>query len=127
MFWKRRQGTAKTVINGVDGVSVTGVLGRMVTVDPRQTDRYAIRLLLTHQVGPASFENLRTVNDVIMNTYVDACVELGLTKDDKHWDDTLDDGALLGSVYMLRRMFAVILTQNVSTKALLYNMPVGLT
>ena len=39
--------------------------------------------------GPTSFEDLRTVNGIIVQTYQGACKRLGLLKGDQYWENTL--------------------------------------
>ncbi|XP_076895666.1 uncharacterized protein LOC143548364 [Bidens hawaiensis] len=56
--------------------------GRIVSANPAEGEHYYLRLLLTHVRGPASFEDLRTVNGVQHTTFRKAALEMGLIDDD---------------------------------------------
>jgi hypothetical protein len=45
------------------------VIGRIVTANPSEGERYFLRVLLNHIRGPTSFHDLRTLNGVTVNTY----------------------------------------------------------
>ncbi|XP_063993665.1 uncharacterized protein LOC135171207 [Diachasmimorpha longicaudata] len=95
--------------------SITGIfkaktLGRLNTVHPKQRECFYLRLLLVNVPGPTSFKCLRTVNGRVFNTFQDACRELQLPEDDKHWDLTLADAVLTSTPNNIRQLFAVILT-----------------
>lgn len=70
------------------GVKMVNVLGRVYTVHPRNPECFFLRLLFHHIKGPKSFQDLRTVDEVVKETYKQACIELGLTEEDHHWDMT---------------------------------------
>ena len=56
----------KNLRHGIEGQKLKKpVLRRMYLVNPKDQQRYFIRLLLLHVKGATSFENLRTVNCVI--------------------------------------------------------------
>ena len=57
-------------------------IGRMYFASPNSGERFYLRLLLTVVKGPTSFDNLRTVNDILYDTFKAACVARGLLKDD---------------------------------------------
>ena len=50
------------------------IFSRMYLVNPKDRQRYFIRLLLLHNKGATSFENLRTFNSVIHPTFYEAAV-----------------------------------------------------
>ena len=86
-------------------------IGRMYFVSPNSDERFYLRLLLTMVKGPTSFENLRTVNDILYDTFKSACVARGLLEDDEEWIQCLDEAATMKTGYQLRRLFAIILTE----------------
>ena len=61
--------------------------------------------------GPTSFEDLRTVNDVLYDTFKSACVVRGLLEDDKEWRQCLNEAAIIKTGHQLRRLFIIILTE----------------
>ena len=67
--WKKRSGGKLTI-------------GRMYASSPHQRDRYYLRLLLATLPSWTSFEDTRSVNGVLYNTYKDACARRGLLDDD---------------------------------------------
>lgn len=70
-----------------------------------------MRLLLTVVKGTKSFECLRTVNNVLYDSFKLACVARGLLEDDDEWIQCLQEAAVMNTGYQLRRLFCVILTQ----------------
>uniref|UniRef100_A0A6P7GPH9 Uncharacterized protein LOC114344879 n=1 Tax=Diabrotica virgifera virgifera TaxID=50390 RepID=A0A6P7GPH9_DIAVI len=75
----RKQGTP---VDACPNLFETNTLGRMFTVNPRQTECFYLRLLLINVTGPLSFQDIRKVNGQQYSTYKDACLELGLLEDD---------------------------------------------
>jgi hypothetical protein len=71
-----------------------------------------MRLLLNVQVGCTSFEDLRTVEGHIYDTYREACGALRLLEDDKEFINAILEVAVLGSGFSLRKMFSNLLMSN---------------
>ena len=84
-------------------------IGRLYFVPPSAGERYYLRMLLTTVKGATSFENLRTVNGVVYDTFKVACAALGMLQDDKEWDDCLQEAGLIQSGSQLRRLFVTLL------------------
>ncbi|XP_057760779.1 uncharacterized protein LOC130981179 [Arachis stenosperma] len=61
------------------------VIGRIFYVLPGSGERYYLRLLLNFVKGPTSFEDIRTINDVVYATFKGACYTRGLLEDDKEY------------------------------------------
>ena len=55
---------------------------------------YCLRLLLHNIKGQASFNDLKTVNGVLYETFMQTCQALNLLANDNHWDDTMADAEL---------------------------------
>ena len=85
------------------------VIGRMYSISPTQTELFQLRLLLLTVKGVKSFENLRTVNDKIYNTFVATCVALGLIDDDDEYVRAMNEAEMWMMPRQLRRMFIRIL------------------
>ena len=61
----------KNLRHGIEGKKLKKpISSRMYLVNPKDRQRYFIRLLLSHVKGATSFDNLRTVNCVIHPTFV---------------------------------------------------------
>jgi hypothetical protein len=74
----RKQGTP---INECPGLFKSNTLGRVFTVNPRQTECFYLRLLLINVTGPLSFQNKRKVNGQQYPTYKDVYNALGFLED----------------------------------------------
>ncbi|MCH79500.1 ATP-dependent DNA helicase PIF1 [Trifolium medium] len=84
-------------------------IGRLSFIPPSNRELYYMRLLLNVQVGCKSFEDIRTVDNHVYDTYREACGELQLLADDREFIDAIDELSILGSGYYLRKVFAVLL------------------
>ena len=81
----------------------------MYFVHPKEGERLCLRLLLLHVKGPTSFEHLRTVGNIIYDTFREAAYALGLLGDDSEWLDCLEEAAFVSRPKELRHLFATIL------------------
>ncbi|KAJ4770930.1 hypothetical protein LUZ62_055187 [Rhynchospora pubera] len=84
-------------------------LARIQFIQPTAGDIYYERMLLNSVRGARSFENLRTVNGVLHDTYKEACNALGLLDDNSEWLHTMQEAAASASCDQLRAMFIDIL------------------
>jgi hypothetical protein len=53
-------------------------IGRIVSANPAEGERYYLRVLLNHVAGATSFECLRTVDSKILPTFREAAERRGL-------------------------------------------------
>ena len=106
VFCKRKIGQ---LIPGHDAVA-SDALGRVYTVHPNNAECYFRRMLLHSVRGPRSFQDLRTVNGEICQTFRDACQKLGLLEGDQHREETLREAVLISLPDQIRNLFAIILT-----------------
>ncbi|XP_052740613.1 uncharacterized protein LOC128198563 [Bicyclus anynana] len=106
-FQRRKQGTA---VDGHSGIFKTDAIGRMYTVHPNNAECFYLRLLLVNVNGPKSFQELRTVDGHLCQTYREACQLLHLLEDDAHWDSTLNDASTSAHPQQIRMLFAIILS-----------------
>jgi hypothetical protein len=72
----------------------------------RNTNKYFIRLLLQHVRAPTSFEYLRTIHGVTYPTYREACVALGILRDDNEHRHAMRDALLTARPRALRQLLA---------------------
>ncbi|KAF7140271.1 hypothetical protein RHSIM_Rhsim06G0045600 [Rhododendron simsii] len=86
-------------------------IGRMYFVSPNAGELFYLRLLLSVVRGPESYECLRTVNNILHDTFKSAYIARGLLEDDEEWVQCLEEAAIMKTGYQLRRLFCVILTQ----------------
>ena len=85
------------------------VIGRLVTVEPREGERYYLRLLLIHIPGPMSFDDLLMVRGHKTASFREACLELGLLESDSYIEQALEEAAQFQMPYLLRSLFAMLL------------------
>ncbi|XP_054259370.1 uncharacterized protein LOC128984111 [Macrosteles quadrilineatus] len=106
-FCKRKRGARHP---SVDGIFSTGTLGRVYTVHRSNGDCYYPRMLLHVVRGPTSFQELKTVERQVCQTYIEAFSKLGLLENDSHWGNTLAEASETRHAYQIRTLFAIILT-----------------
>ncbi|XP_044595144.1 uncharacterized protein LOC123272415 [Cotesia glomerata] len=103
----RKQGSP---VDACPNLFKSNALGRVFTVNPRQTECFYLRLLLINVTGPLSFQDIRKVNGQQYTTYKDACLALGLLEDDNQWECMLAEAALNCTAIQIRLLFAIVLT-----------------
>ncbi|XP_035840208.1 ATP-dependent DNA helicase PIF1-like [Helianthus annuus] len=84
-------------------------IGRIVYCNPAAGPKYYLRMLLGIVRGPRSFEEIKTVDGVVYETFKEACYAYGLLNDDKEWNDALSEAKLWASGSQLRELFVTIL------------------
>jgi hypothetical protein len=85
-------------------------VGRIYRCDPRQGERFWLRLLLITVPGPTSFEYLRTYQRVTYDTFKETCVARGLVEDDNHWIRCFKESVVFLHGARLRALFVIALT-----------------
>ncbi|WOH08718.1 hypothetical protein DCAR_0728165 [Daucus carota subsp. sativus] len=85
------------------------VIGRMVYVHPTAGERFYLRMLLNIVKGATSFEDVRTVNGVVYNTYKEACFHHGLLECDDEWHTAITDASTHQTGAQLRELFVTLL------------------
>ncbi|GJX60495.1 DNA helicase [Tanacetum coccineum] len=91
--WRRRQ------------IRTKKSLGRLTYVHPSSGDLFYFRMLLCHQKGCKSPDEVRTVNGQMLPTFRAACESLGLLGDDKEWDIALEESTALATSKEIRVLF----------------------
>ncbi|XP_014670443.1 PREDICTED: uncharacterized protein LOC106811370 [Priapulus caudatus] len=84
------------------------ILPRIYSVSPKDTEKYCLRILLHHVTGATSFEHLRTIDDQVLPTFKEACIQRHLLTDDKEWDYALKEASRFQMPSQLRALFATI-------------------
>jgi len=65
--------------------------------------------------GPTSYEDLKSIDGIVYETYREACERFDLLKNDKHWDNTLSEANGTKRSSQIRSLFVIILTLCVSS------------
>ncbi|XP_073362434.1 uncharacterized protein [Aegilops tauschii subsp. strangulata] len=84
-------------------------IGRIVSANPAEGDRYYPRVLLNHVTGKTSFDDLLTVDGVLCGSFREAAERLGLIEADNTLDNCLTKAEQWAMPCSLRRLFATIL------------------
>ena len=84
-------------------------VGRIVSANPAEGERYFLRVLLNHVPGSKSFEDLKTVDGVLCDTFREAAERRGLIEADNTLDECLTESEQFAMPASLRRLFATIL------------------
>jgi hypothetical protein len=80
-----------------------------VYAHPAEGERYYLLVLLSHVRGATSFDDLKTVNGHLCNSFRKACEQLGLIEHDRFIDDCMMEAATFQMPCALRQLFATIL------------------
>jgi hypothetical protein len=83
----------------------------MFTTSPN-TDLFYLRMLLSKRVNMATFIELRTVGDIVYQTYHATCRALNLLADDLEWVEALQEICEYAEPHKIRKFFAMILYHN---------------
>ncbi|CAF4809532.1 unnamed protein product, partial [Rotaria sp. Silwood1] len=102
-FVLERNGTWKRRLQGEN------VIGRMYSASPSDVERYHLRLLLLHTPGACSFNDLKTVDGQICQTFMEAAKRRGLLHDDTEYERCMAEAVLFQMPQQLRTLFCVIL------------------
>uniref|UniRef100_A0A0R0HCZ1 ATP-dependent DNA helicase n=1 Tax=Glycine max TaxID=3847 RepID=A0A0R0HCZ1_SOYBN len=81
-------------------------IGRLIWVPPTTGELFYLRMMLTACKGATSFEDIRTVENVLYPTYREACFAIDFLQDDREF----------GTTNYLRKLFVLILLSGVITK-----------
>ena len=88
-----------------------GTIGRILTVHPTAGEVFYLRMLLSHDFsgGAKNFNDLKTVNGLLLASYHDVCMELGLLQHDSEWQNVLEDAAHTRMCPQIRELFVTLL------------------
>ena len=86
------------------------IVSRLYSAQPKEGERFYLRVLLLHVPGATSSASLRTYNGQVYETIREACLARGLLENDNVWNDTLLEVVSVGTPYQVRQTFAFILT-----------------
>ena len=85
------------------------VIGRLSEVHSSSGELLYLRMILLRIKGAVSFDDLKTVNGHVHNTFHEACVDLGLLQNDQQWHEAIAENAHTSMPPQLRAMFVNIL------------------
>ncbi|XP_077221657.1 uncharacterized protein LOC143855411 isoform X2 [Tasmannia lanceolata] len=84
-------------------------IGRIVYAHLSSGERIYLRMLLNIVKGPRSYEEIRTVNAVLHQTFKSAYFSLGLLDGDKEWHDAINEASQWATAGQLQELFVTLL------------------
>jgi hypothetical protein len=87
-------------------------IGRLHFVAPGSGQKYYLRTLLNYVRGSTSFDELKTVNNVKLDSFKYACFAMGLMNDDTEFIQGIKEASHWGSGNYMRRLFAALLASD---------------
>ena len=66
-------------------------IGRLIWVPPTTGELFYLRMMLTACKGATSFEDIRTVENVLYPTYREACFAMGFLQDDREFVEAIKE------------------------------------
>ncbi|XP_076954058.1 uncharacterized protein LOC143628319 [Bidens hawaiensis] len=102
--WKKKKKPPKWVPR-LKGFAI----GRIHAVPTSFDEAYYLRILLNKVKGPQCFEDIRTVDGVVCDSFRDACYRRGLLDDDKEYIEAIEEASHTANGYYLRNLFATML------------------
>ncbi|KAL2498900.1 ATP-dependent DNA helicase [Abeliophyllum distichum] len=85
------------------------VIARIAAANPIQGERYYLRLLLNHVRGPKSFQSLKYINGLVVESFREAALLRGLLHGDNDCELCLQEASTYQMPHSLRRLFSTIL------------------
>ncbi|XP_042065404.1 uncharacterized protein LOC121808911 [Salvia splendens] len=92
-------------------------VGRLFYVALGSGDMYYLRCLLNVVKGAICYEDLRFINGVQYDSFIDACFALGLLDDDKEYIDGIVEASFWSSAHSLRLLFVSLLSSESVSRA----------
>ncbi|GBN83040.1 hypothetical protein AVEN_39393-1 [Araneus ventricosus] len=84
------------------------IVPRMYVVNDKDAERFYLRMLLLHAPGATSFKFLRTVENVIYDTFKQASFHRHLRNSDEEWNRFLHNASTYQMPKQLRQTSAFI-------------------
>ena len=85
------------------------IVSRMYHVSPKDSERFHLRLLLLHVPGATSFQFLKTVNGVALETFREACIARNLLQCDDQYHNALSEASTFHMPHEIRLLFCHLL------------------
>jgi len=90
--------------------------GRLIWVPPTASELFYLRMMLTTCKRPTSFEDIRTIENVLYPTYREACFAMGFLQDDREFVEAIKEAKDGGTTNYLRKLFVLMLLTGAITK-----------
>ncbi|RWS26596.1 uncharacterized protein B4U80_06144, partial [Leptotrombidium deliense] len=98
----------------------TTIVSRIMSVSSRSVELFHLKLLLRNVTGAISFNDLKTVGNVVFDTFREAAVALGLVTTDTEMIDVLKEACEILLPFQLRDFYVYMLIgcENINAKDL---------
>ncbi|CAN6183644.1 unnamed protein product, partial [Urochloa humidicola] len=83
-------------------------IGRMYNIHPSQGENYYLRMLLMVTKGAQCYEDVRTVDGTLYDTFKEACSARGLLGDDREWFSAFSEADCWATGFQLRSLFVLM-------------------
>lgn len=90
----------------------SNIISRMYSVSPKDTEKYYLRIILLHKVNGRSFEDLRTVDGIVYDTFQNAAIAMNLVETDEEYRACMQEASETLMPKQIRVLFAYILLYN---------------
>lgn len=94
-IWNRRKNSQKNQ-----------TIGRLNVVSPKDEERFYLKLILNKVTGKTSFDDLKTVNNILYNTFKETALAMGLIEHDSQIDKIFEEACSVMLPSQLRKFFA---------------------
>ena len=81
----------------------------MITIHPKCSDTFYLRLLLKNRAGALFYKYLRTIGVVVHPAFKRTCIALNFCASNKQWIDCLDKSVIISAPRAICQLFANIL------------------
>ena len=92
------------------------LVGRLANASPNPGELYYLIILLTKVRGPTCFDDIKKVNGVVYESFMDACEVWGLLDDDIEFFNAINDVAQWSIGHSLRKLFVMMILSNTLRK-----------
>uniref|UniRef100_A0A0R0KGW9 ATP-dependent DNA helicase n=1 Tax=Glycine max TaxID=3847 RepID=A0A0R0KGW9_SOYBN len=92
-------------------------IGRLIWVPPITEELFYLRMMLTTCNGPTSFEDIRTVENVLYPTYRETCFVMGFLQDYREFVEAIKEAKDWDTTNYLRKLFVLVLLTASSLRA----------
>ncbi|KAL1225085.1 hypothetical protein V5N11_019217 [Cardamine amara subsp. amara] len=91
-------------------------IGRLQYIPPSAGQLFYLRVILNHKRGAVSYDDLKTVNNVVCESFKEACFLLGLLDDDKEYIEGIKEASFTVKAPFVRKLFVIMLLSGTLTK-----------
>jgi len=86
-------------------------IGHLITIHPSQDKAFCLQLLLLHQKGHKTWEDVCTIEGVVYPTYKAACIALDLIENDSICIESVEEACQIHLPPVCQSLFIFILTE----------------